>query len=75
MADSLANTDVSDLAFVNQFFKFLPGRVRVRSQRLIDHDLPLLLTEFLLERDWPAVVRLSYLRAVTNACTTYQWIR
>ena len=75
MADSLADTNVSDLAFVNQFFEFLPSRVDVRSQRLIDHVFPLSLIRFLLKRNWPAVIRLSCLKAVANVCMTHQWMR
>ena len=48
----LANTNISDLAFVNQLFKLLPRRIGIRSQLLINDGLSVF--QFLLERDWPA---------------------
>ena len=38
--DSLANTNISDLAFVDQLLKFLPRGVGICSQLLIDNGLP-----------------------------------
>ena len=50
----LADTNISYLAFVNQFFEFLPSRVGILSQRLVNDDLPLILIWFFLERNRPA---------------------
>lgn len=54
IVDSLADTNISYLAFVNQFFEFPPSRVDILSQRLVNNDLLLFLVRFLLERDRPA---------------------
>ena len=54
IVDSLADTNISYLAFVNQFFEFPPSRVDIISQRLVNNDLLLFLVRFLLERDRPA---------------------
>ena len=69
---SLANTDISDLAFVNQLFKFLPRGVGIRSQLLVNDDLPVF--QFLLERDWP-VAHPSTLKVATGDRGAHQWMR
>jgi len=69
---SLANTDISDLAFVNQLFKFLPCGVVIRSQGLVNDNLPFFL--FLLERNRPAV-RKSMLKTTTVNHSAHQWMR
>ena len=56
--DSLANTDIPDLPFVDQFFKFLPGGVGVRGQLFIDYNPPIHV-ELLLECNRPVVLGLS----------------
>lgn len=45
---SLANTDVSDLAFVDQFLEFLPSRIWIGTEVLIQD-----VVSILLEGDWP----------------------
>lgn len=44
----LADADVADFALIHQFFQLFPGRVRVRSELLIQYHVA-----FLLERDGP----------------------
>ena len=51
IVNSLANADISDLAFVNKFLEFLPRRIGIRSQSLVNDVLAL--DPFLLERNWP----------------------
>lgn len=63
IVSSLANTNISDFAFVNQFFKFLPCGVRVRSHPLVNHDLPPFFKRFLFECDWPVATHLSSLKS------------
>ena len=41
IVDSLADTNISNFSFVDQVFKFLPRRVLICGQRLINDD-PLL---------------------------------
>ena len=67
----LANADISDLAFVNQFFKLLPRRIGVLGQGLIDYDLPLALERFPLEGNRPAV-HPSTLGVATGNWNTHQ---
>ena len=69
---SLADTDISDLAFVNQLFKFLPRGVGIRSQFLINDGLPRF--PFLLERNRPAA-HSSTLKIGTDDRSAYQWMR
>jgi hypothetical protein len=57
---SLANADIPYLAFVDQFFELLPGRVGIGRQPFVDHDLPFLVGPF-LERNRPVVLCLSIL--------------
>jgi hypothetical protein len=69
IVNALANTDVSNLAFVNQFFKFLPRKVGIRGQRLVNDDLPI--DWFLLESNWPET-RPSASKTVTGICSAHQ---
>jgi hypothetical protein len=71
IAGSLADTDISDLAFVDQFFKFLPRRVGVCSQRLINLDPPIEVG-FLLECNRPVELSLSSLGTAKEASRTHQ---
>ena len=63
--DSLANADISDLAFIDQFFELLPSRVGICRQHFVDHDLPFLVG-FFLERNRPVVLRPSILITTTT---------
>lgn len=71
VVDLLADTNISYLAFIDQFFKFLPCRVGVISQRLVDDDLPLFLIRFFLECDRPETQPLTSDMA-TGECSTHQ---
>ena len=71
VVDLLADTNISYLAFVNQFFEFLPSRVGVLSQRLVNHDLLLFLIRFLLERNRPAT-QPSTLETAAGERSTHQ---
>jgi len=68
---SLADTNISYLAFVNQFFEFPPSRVGILGQRLVNDDLLLFFVRFLLERDRP-VTQASTPEMATGECNTYQ---
>ena len=68
IANSLADTNISNLAFVNQLFQFLPCGVRIRSQRFINHNLVL----SLFECNWPAAIRLSSMEVMTDRSLTHQ---
>ena len=63
--DSLADTDIPDLPFVDQFFKFLPGGVGVRGQLFIDYNPPIHV-ELFLECNRPVVLGLSGLEPATT---------
>ena len=69
--DSLATTDASDLAFVSQFFNFLPRRVEIRGQQLIGHGLPLLHVCF-LECNRPVDFYSSLLETAIDTSETHQ---
>ena len=71
IVDLLADTDISDLAFVNQFFQFFPRGVGIRGQRLINHVLPFFLIRGPFECNWPGVIRLQSVGVADN-CVTYQ---
>lgn len=74
VVDLLADTNISYLAFVNQFFEFLPSRVGILSQCLVNHDLLLFLIWFLLERNRPATQSLTP-ETATGERSTHQWMR
>jgi len=71
VVDLLADTNISYLAFVDQFFEFPPSRVGILSQRLVNDDLMLLLVRFLLERGRPAT-QPSTLEMTTGEYITHQ---
>jgi len=71
VVDLLADTNISYLAFVDQFFEFPPSRVGILSQRLVNDDLLLFLVRFLLERGRPAT-QPSTLETTTGEYITHQ---
>jgi len=71
VVDLLADTNISYLAFVNQFLEFPPSRVGILSQRLVDDDLLFFLVRLLLERDRPAT-QMSTLEMATSEYITHQ---
>ena len=57
----LANTNVSDFAFVDQFLEFLPCRIRICSKFLIQDVMA-----SLLECDWPSSFIVK--KCIVNMC-------
>ena len=71
VVDVLADTNISYLAFINQFFEFLPSRVRILSQRFVNDSLPLFLVRFLFKRNRPTT-QSSTSKTATDECSAHQ---